>query len=191
MQERTGVLEVICGGMFSGKTEELIRRVRRAIYAKQRVQVFKPKIDDRYSSTDVVSHSGQVIKSIPVATISELLELVAPDAAVVAIDEVQFFDPQTASAINKLAETRRVICAGLDMDYMGEPFGPMPELLARAEMVTKVTSICVVCGASGSRSQRLTASVETIQVGASVEYEPRCRRCHSNPSSTIRSTSHL
>ena len=113
MQTKQGVLEVICGGMFSGKTEELIRRVRRAIYAKQKVQVFKPCIDDRYSSTDVVSHSGQTIKSIPVDSISEMLDLVSPDTAVVAIDEVQFFDPQTAGAINQLAETYRVICAGL------------------------------------------------------------------------------
>lgn len=186
---RQGVLEVICGGMFSGKTEELIRRVRRAIYAKQQVQVFKPKIDDRYSSTDVVSHSGQVIKSTPVHTISEMLELLSPETAVVAIDEVQFFDPQTAATINQLAEKRRVICAGLDMDYMGEPFGPMPELLARAELVTKVTSICVVCGSAGSRSQRLSDCEETIQVGAMGQYEPRCRACHTNPSNAIRSTS--
>ena len=185
---KQGILEVICGGMFSGKTEELIRRVRRAIYAKQMVQVFKPMIDDHYSSADVVSHSGQVIKSTPVETISELIQLVSPATAVVAIDEVQFFDPQTAGAINTLAQTYRVICAGLDMDYMGEPFGPMPELLARAELVTKVTSICVVCGAPGSRSQRLSDSSETIEVGAMGQYEPRCRACHTNPSSTIRST---
>ena len=181
MQTKQGVLEVICGGMFSGKTEELIRRIRRAIYAKQKVQVFKPCIDDRYSSTDVVSHSGQTIKSIPVDSISEMLDLVSPDTAVVAIDEVQFFDPQTAGAINQLAETYRVICAGLDMDYLGAPFGPMPELLARAELVTKVTSICVVCGAPGSRSQRLTNSSAKVEVGANGAYEPRCRRCHEYP----------
>lgn len=183
-----GWIEVICGSMFSGKTEELIRRVKRAQIAKQKVQVFKPSIDDRYSQADVTSHSGVQVVATPVSEASSILELVDPDTEVVAIDEAQFFDWGIAEVCNTLADRGiRVIVAGLDMDFRGEPFGPVPVLMAQAELVNKLQAICVVCGAPASRTQRLIngkpASYHdpVIMVGASEVYEARCRVCHEVP----------
>lgn len=183
-----GWIEVICGSMFSGKTEELIRRVKRAQIAKQKVQVFKPSIDDRYSQADVTSHSGVQVVATPVSDASSILGLVDPDTEVVAIDEAQFFDWGIAEVCNTLADQGiRVIVAGLDMDFRGEPFGPVPVLMAQAELVDKLQAICVVCGAPASRTQRLIngkpASYHdpVIMVGASEVYEARCRVCHEVP----------
>ncbi len=183
-----GVVELICGSMFSGKTEELIRRVRRAQIARQNVQVFKPSIDDRYHATRVASHTGMHIEATPVEDAKEILQLVEPDTQVVAIDEVQFFDWHIAEVVNTLADRGvRVIAAGLDLDFRGEPFGPMPLLLAQAEIVDKLSAICVKCGAPASRTQRLIdgrpAFYEdpVIMVGADEVYEARCRRCHEVP----------
>lgn len=183
-----GWIEVICGSMFSGKTEELIRRVKRAQIAKQKVQVFKPSIDDRYSQADVTSHSGVQVVATPVSDASSILGLVDPDTEVVAIDEAQFFDWGIAEVCNTLADRGiRVIVAGLDMDFRGEPFGPVPVLMAQAELVDKLQAICVVCGAPASRTQRLIngkpASYHdpVIMVGASEVYEARCRVCHEVP----------
>ncbi len=187
-EHETGRIEVICGSMFSGKTEELIRRIRRAEIARQKVQVFKPQLDDRYSVEKVRSHDGGHWEAIPVTSAMEILASVEPDAQVVAIDEAQFFDWTIAEVCNRLAdEGKRVIVAGLDMDFRGEPFGPMPVLMAQAERVDKLQAICVVCGAPASRSQRLIdgkpASYDdpVIMVGASEKYEARCRRCHEVP----------
>ncbi len=183
-----GRIEVICGSMFSGKTEELIRRVRRAQIAKQKVQVFKPGLDDRYQVEKVSSHTGMHLDAIVVKEAKEILQLVDPDTTVVAIDEGQFFDWTIADVCNALADQgRRVIIAGLDMDFRGEPFGPMPLLMAQAEKVDKLQAICVVCGAPASRSQRLIngqpASYDdpVILVGAEEVYEARCRHCHQVP----------
>lgn len=184
-QHKGGWVEVICGSMFSGKTEELIRRVRRAQIARQKVQVFKPSLDDRYTLEKVTSHNGMDLDASIVAEAMEILDLVEPDTAVVAIDEVQFFDWTIAEVCNTLAENgKRVIVTGLDMDFRGEPFGPMPLLMAEAERVDKLSAICVVCGAPASRTQRLIdgqpASYDdpVIMVGASEVYEARCRHCH-------------
>ena len=184
-QHKGGWVEVICGSMFSGKTEELIRRVRRAQIARQRVQVFKPSLDDRYVLEKVTSHNGMDVEATIVTEAREILDLVEPDTAVVAIDEVQFFDWTIAEVCNALAENgKRVIVTGLDMDFRGEPFGPMPLLMAEAERVDKLSAICVVCGAPASRTQRLIdgqpASYDdpVIMVGASEVYEARCRHCH-------------
>jgi len=184
-ERRKGWVEVICGGMFSGKTEELIRRVRRAQIAKQRVQVFKPCLDDRYMAEKVTSHDGDHFEAIVVDDVADLEAQIAPDSDVIAIDEVQFFDWRIADLVNELAESgKRVILAGLDMDFRGEPFGPMPLLMAQAEMVDKLSAICVVCGGPASRTQRLIdgqpASYDdpVILVGASEVYEARCRHCH-------------
>ena len=184
-QPSSGWIELICGSMFSGKTEELIRRVKRAQIARQKVQVFKPHLDDRYGRGTVSSHDGLELDAIPVANAQELLVQVDPDTTVVAIDEVQFFDWQIAEVAQKLANTdKRVIMAGLDMDFRGEPFGPMPLLMAQAEKVDKLNAICVICGAPASRTQRLIngqpASYDdpVILVGASEVYEARCRACH-------------
>jgi len=183
-----GWIELICGSMFSGKTEELIRRVKRAEIARQKVQVFKPKLDDRYVVEKVRSHDGGHWEATPVEDSAEILQLVEPDTQVVAIDEAQFFDWRIAEVCNLLADQgKRVIVAGLDMDFRGEPFGPMPVLMAQAEVVDKLRAICVVCGAPASRSQRLIngkpASYHdpVILVGASETYEARCRRCHEVP----------
>jgi len=183
-----GWIEVICGSMFSGKTEELIRRVRRAQIAKQKVQVFKPRLDDRYQVEKVSSHNGMHLDAIVVREAKEILQLVEPDTTVVAIDEGQFFDWTIADVCNFLADSgRRVIIAGLDMDFRGEPFGPMPLLMAQAEKVDKLQAICVVCGAPASRTQRLIngqpASYDdpVIMVGASEVYQARCRHCHQVP----------
>ncbi len=183
-----GRVEVICGSMFSGKTEELIRRVRRAQIARQKVQVFKPLLDDRYGTEKVTSHNGLHVEAVPVADAEAIMALVEPDTEVVAIDEVQFFDWRIAQVCNRLAERGvRVIVAGLDMDFRGEPFGPMPLLMAEAELVDKLHAICVVCGRPASRTQRLIdghpASYDdpVILVGASEVYEARCRHCHQVP----------
>ena len=175
----TGWIEVICGSMFSGKTEELILRVKRALYGKQKVQVFKPKIDDRYDATAVVSHSQQKVTSIPIERAEEIFYSLKSETQVVGIDEVQFFGSEVVSVCEALANKGlRVICAGLDQDYQGRPFEPMPQLLAVAEYITKQLAICVVCGNPANRSQRLISSGERVVVGATGAYEARCRRCH-------------
>lgn len=171
-----GSIEVVCGPMFSGKTEELIRRVKRAQIAKQRVQIFKPAIDVRYDVEDVVSHSSQAIKSEPVENSVDILIRLKDSTRVVAIDEIQFFDENIVMVVTKLAARGyRVICAGLDLDYRAQPFGPMPALLALADEVVKIHAICTVCGAPATRSQRLTKSKDTVLLGESDAYEARCR----------------
>ena len=183
-----GWVEVICGSMFSGKTEELIRRLRRAQIAKQKVQVFKPVIDDRYGVQRITSHNGLYVEALPVKDAISILDLVEPDTTVVAVDEVQFFDWQISRVCEELAARGiRVIAAGLDVDFRGEPFGPMPVLMAEAEEVSKLQAICVVCGRPASRTQRLIddqpASYDdpVIMVGASEVYQARCRHCHEVP----------
>jgi len=183
-----GSLEVICGCMFSGKSEELIRRLRRAVIGKRKVQVFKPKIDDRYAIDQVRAHSGAGFDAVPVASSADILAQIAPDTDVVGIDEAQFFDANLPQVARHLAdEGKRVICAGLDLDFRGEPFGPMPTLLALAERVDKLTAICVVSGEPATRTQRLIngqpASYDDpiILVGASDSYEARARRYHEVP----------
>ena len=171
-----GSIEVVCGPMFSGKTEELIRRVKRAQIAKQRVQIFKPAIDVRYDKEDVVSHSSQVMKSEPVESAVDILIRLKDSTRVVAIDEVQFFDEAIVTVVSKLAARGyRVICAGLDLDYRAQPFGPMGTLLALADEVVKIHAICTVCGAPATRSQRLTNSKDQVLLGESDAYEARCR----------------
>jgi thymidine kinase len=165
--------------MFSGKTEELMRRVKRAQYGRLKVQVFKPKIDNRYSEDHVQSHDANKILSIPVSTAREILDRVEDNTRVVGIDEVQFFDESVIEVCNKLAYRGvRVICAGLDMDFRGQPFGPMPKLLAVAESVTKLQAVCVVCGMPASRSQKVAGDANVVAVGAKEMYEARCRFCH-------------
>ena len=183
-----GWIEVVCGSMFSGKTEELIRRVRRAKIARQKVQVFKPALDTRYAVEKVTSHDGLGTEAVPVDSSQTILSLIEPDTTVVAIDEVQFFGPDVLGACQALAGRGvRVIAAGLDMDFRGEPFGPMPLLMAEAEQVDKLQAICVVCGAHASRTQRLIdgrpASYDDpiILVGGSESYEARCRLHHEVP----------
>jgi thymidine kinase len=183
-----GWVEVICGSMFSGKTEELIRRIKRAQIARQKVQVFKPHIDIRYSTSQVASHSGVLHAAVPVVDSAELASLVEPDTTVVAIDEAQFFEQGIVELCQRLANGGvRVIIAGLDTDFRGEPFGPMPRLMAEAEMVDKLQAICVVCGAPASRTQRMINGMPAnyddpvILVGASENYEARCRHCHEVP----------
>ncbi|CUS82418.1 thymidine kinase [Candidatus Kryptobacter tengchongensis] len=177
----TGWIEVIAGSMFSGKTEELIRRIRRAQIAKLKVAVFKPRIDTRYSTDRIVSHSDISIPSIVVDNAQQILEL-AKDAQVVGIDEAQFFDMDLVDVCEKLAnDGKRVIVAGLDQDYRGKPFEPMPQLLAIAEYITKTHAICVVCGNPASKTQRKIKAGERIVVGASDIYEARCRRCFEPP----------
>ncbi|MCK6578057.1 MAG: thymidine kinase [Anaerolineae bacterium] len=180
-----GQIEVICGSMFCGKTEELIRRVRRAIIAKQTVQVFKPALDDRYGVQTINSHTGQQHHAIALDSASEILRRLDPETTVVAVDEIQFFDPSIVEVIETLANRRvRVICAGLDLDFRGEPFGSMPQILCRAEEVLKLHAICVVCGERASRTQRLVNNLPAryndpvIFVGASESYEARCREHH-------------
>jgi len=175
----TGWLEVVCGPMFSGKSEELIRRLRRAVIARQAVQVFKPKIDDRYAATAIVSHSRLSLEAQVAATSAEIAALVLPETRVVGIDEVQFFDDGVVALCERLALSgARVIVAGLDQDYTGAPFGPMPALMSVAEYVTKSLAICMQCGAPAGRSQRLVPSGGQVQVGAADTYEARCRKCH-------------
>ncbi len=173
----TGWIEVICGSMFSGKTEELIRRLRRAEIARQRVAIFKPRIDNRYSDDKIVSHSGASLPSLLVERSSEILEATG-DVDVVGIDEAQFFDAGLVEICEQLADAgRRVIVAGLDQDYLGRPFEPMPQLLALAEYITKTLAICMVCGNPANRTQRVMRSDERVLVGAAGAYEARCRRC--------------
>jgi len=180
-----GWVEVICGSMFSGKTEELIRRLNRARIAKQRVQVFKPKIDNRYSEVHVTSHSAQRTNAISIEHPEEILNLLEDDTRVVGIDEAQFFQPAILEITQRLANRgMRVLVAGLDMDYKALPFGPMPMLMAVAESVTKMSAICVICGSLASRTQRKPSEDEDgeqIKVGASDIYEARCRRCYVPP----------
>jgi thymidine kinase len=174
----TGWIEVIVGSMFSGKSEELIRRLNRARIARQRVQVFKPGIDARYSHEEIASHSGQKHLSIPVETTAEMMGLVRDDTEVVGIDEGQFFDMALVAAVNKMAiDGKRVIVAGLDQDYTGKPFEPMPQLLCVAEFITKTHAICVKCGSTANYSQRTVESEARVEVGASDKYEARCRKC--------------
>ena len=177
-----GWIEVITGSMFSGKTEELIRRLRRAQIARQRVQIFKPGIDDRYASDHLVSHSDMRIQSVAVPSSRLLLEQIDPDSEVVGIDEGQFFDAELPAVCNTLADQgKRVIVAGLDQDYLGKPFEPMPQLLAIAEYITKTLAICMVCGGPANRTQRLVASSDRVLVGATGTYEARCRHCYEAP----------
>lgn len=174
---RRGWIEVVCGSMFSGKTEELIRRMRRAQFAKQRVGIFKPSTDKRYDEQDVVSHDRRTIASTPVNASADILPL-AKDLQVVGIDEAQFFDEGLTRACNQLANNGvRVIVAGLDMDFQGRPFGPMPQLLAMAEYVTKVHAICMRCGELAQYSHRTTPSERLIVLGETDSYEPLCRQC--------------
>jgi len=177
-----GWIEVICGSMFSGKSEELIRRMRRAQIARQRVQIFKPKLDNRYSEDHIVSHSEMKLKSQLVVHAGEILEQLDSRTQVVAIDEGQFFDLQLVSVCNKMADMgKRVIVAGLDQDYRGRPFDPMPQLLAIAEYITKTLAICVRCGAPANRTQRMVDSTDRLLVGATDIYEARCRLCFEPP----------
>jgi thymidine kinase len=183
-----GWIEIVCGSMFSGKTEELIRRLVRAEIAQQKVQVFKPKLDNRYQADKVSSHSGTYFEATVVENATEIAQHLKANTNVVAIDEVQFFDWTVAELCEKLAnEGRRVILAGLDMDFRGEPFGPMPLLMAQAEGIDKLQAICMVCGSPASRTQRLIDGRPAhyddpvIMVGASEVYEARCREHHEVP----------
>lgn len=183
-----GWIELVCGSMFSGKTEELIRRVKRAEIARQKVQVFKHALDTRYAQKKVASHSGVETRAIVVREAVDILASVEPDTEVVAIDEIQFFDESIINVCQTLADQgKRVIAAGLDMDFRGEPFGPVPGLMAESELVDKLRAICVVCGAPASRTQRLIdgrpAAYDdpVIMVGASEVYEARCRLHHQVP----------
>lgn len=188
MRHEGGRVEVITGSMFSGKSEELIRRLRRAEIAQQKIQVFKPSIDTRYSERKVTSHAGTQFEATPIKSAADLLPLLDGDTTVVAIDEAQFFDPEISSIVQDLAgRGLRVLVAGLDTDFRGEPFGPMPILMAQAERVDKVNAICMVCGDQASRTQRLINGVPAhydepvVVVGASELYEARCRQHHEVP----------
>lgn len=188
MKHHTGVLEVITGSMFSGKTDELIRRLRRATIARQRVQVFKPAIDIRYAVSKVTSHAGNNFSAIPVSSPEEIFDKLEKETTVVALDEAQFFDPSVIQVVQNLANRGlRVIVAGLDMDFRGEPFGPMPALMALAENVDKLHAICMVCGENASRTQRLVNGSPAyfddpvVIVGAAELYEARCRIHHEVP----------
>ncbi|MBI4126730.1 MAG: thymidine kinase [Deltaproteobacteria bacterium] len=173
-----GWIEVVCGPMFSGKTEELIRRLRLAQIAKQRIQIFKPALDDRYEENYITSHSDQRFLCQPVRTSRDILERVNDMSRVVGIDEAQFFDDQIVDVCGKLADRgMRVIVAGLDQDYLGKSFGPMPQLLAVAESILKLKAVCIVCGGEATKSQRLTDDRSTVAVGSGEKYEARCRAC--------------
>ncbi|WOV84654.1 thymidine kinase [Sporosarcina jeotgali] len=183
-----GWVEVICGSMFSGKSEELIRRIRRSQFAKQKIAVFKPELDNRYSEEAVVSHNGTTVIAMPVACSADIAAQVTDDCDVIAIDEAQFFDDGIVDTVMDLANHGfRVIVAGLDQDFRGEPFGPMPRLMAIAEIVTKLQAVCTICGSPSSRTQRLINGKPAgfddpiILVGASEAYEPRCRMHHDVP----------
>lgn len=188
MTQTFGLVEVITGSMFCGKTEELIRRLRRATIARQKVQVFKPIIDDRYAYNKVRSHSGADYEAEPIASSCQILEKLTPDVTVVGIDEAQFFDDDIVTVANLLAERGlRVIVTGLDTDFRGEPFGCMPEMIVKADKVDKLSAICMVCGEAAIRTQRLVNGKPAhyndpiVIVGASEMYEARCRRCHEVP----------
>ena len=177
--KKAGSIEVICGSMFSGKTEELIRRMKRAQFAKQKVEIYKPCIDVRYSEDKVVSHDSHSIPSIPIQSPSSMLEI-ADDVEVVGIDEAQFFDQSIVEVVQSLANKGvRVIIAGLDTDFLGKPFGPMPALMAVAEDIQKVHAICVRCGSPANHSHRLVASEDLVVLGEKDEYEPLCRHCYN------------
>ena len=177
-QNSTGCVGGIAGSMFSGKSEELIRRLNRARIARQKVQVFKPQIDARYSIEHIASHSGQKHDSVPVSNTAEMMSQIAEDTQVVGIDEGQFFDMEIVAAVNRLAEIgKRVIVAGLDQDYTGRPFERMPQLLSVAEFITKTHAICVKCGGTANYSQRTVESEARVEVGAADKYEARCRMC--------------
>ncbi len=187
-EKSTGWIEVICGSMFSGKSEELIRRVHRVQIARKKVQVFKPTIDNRFAIQYIYSHNGSKIEAISINQPEELLEKLEPDTEVIAIDEAQFYNDDIVSICQKLADKgKRVIIAGLDQDFRGEPFGPVPKLLAIAEYIDKLQAICMVCGNPASRTQRLVNgepakySDPTILIGARESYEARCRKCHIVP----------
>jgi thymidine kinase len=178
-----GSIEIICGSMFSGKTEELLRRVKRAQIARQKVQVFKPSIDDRYSVDHVQSHDANRVPSRPIEKARDILRFLDDNTRVVGVDEAQFFDENIVDVVQKLANRGlHVIVAGLDMDYKGLPFGPMPKLMAIAEDVTKLSAVCVVCGQAASRTQKISGPISTranpVAVGAKEMYEARCRFCH-------------
>src|SRR5436853_5209094 len=178
-----GWIEVICGSMFSGKSEELIRRLRRAQIARQRVQIFKPNVDSRFDEDHIVSHSDMKMKSQLVSRSGEILDLLDGRTQVVGIDEGQFFDVDLVQVCNKLADSgKRVIVAGLDQDFRGKPFDPMPQLLSVAEYITKTLAICVRCGAPANRTQRLVENPDRLLVGAVDAYEARCRLCFEPPS---------
>lgn len=188
MKHHTGSVEVIAGSMFSGKTDELIRRLRRAIIARQKIQVFKPAIDNRYGDRKVTSHAGTDYDAIPIQSAAEILEYLDEDTNIVAIDEAQFIDEEIVSVVQKLADRNlRVIVAGLDTDFRGEPFGMMPTLMAQAERVDKFQAICMVCGEPATRTQRLVNGKPAhyndpvVIVGASELYEARCRAHHEVP----------
>lgn len=192
MIHRTGSIEVICGSMFCGKTEELIRRLRRAVIARQKIQVFKPQIDMRYSLDQVKSHSGANINAVPIAAASEILSKLDPATTVVGIDEAQFLDPEIIQITQSMANHGiRVILTGLDSDFRGEPFGSMPVLLSIAEKVDKLQAICMVCGENASRTQRLVDGKPAqyhdpiVIVGASEMYEARCREHHEVPGKPV------
>ncbi|GEM00993.1 thymidine kinase [Halolactibacillus halophilus] len=192
IMKQSGWVELICGSMFSGKSEELIRRIKRATYGNLTVRVFKPAIDNRYHEESVVSHNGNSILARPVEKATDILDHITDDIDVIGIDEIQFFDEAIVSIVDQLADLgHRVIVAGLDTDFRGEPFGVMPELMAMSEMVTKLNAICPRCGSPASRTQRLIdgepASYDDpiILVGASESYEPRCRHCHEVPNKPV------
>lgn len=188
MKHHTGSVEVITGSMFCGKTDELIRRLRRAEIAKHKVQVFKPAIDNRYHEAKVISHAGSAFDAIPIDTSEDIRAKLDPDATVVAIDEAQFLDEGIVPLVNELAERGiRVIIGGLDTDFRAEPFGSMPTLIAQAEKVSKLHAICMKCGEEASRTQRLVNGKpahyddDIVIVGADEMYEARCRKCHDVP----------
>ena len=189
MRTHCGYIEVICGSMFSGKSEELIRRLRRSAIARQRVQVFKPQVDTRYSNDEIVSHVMSKLKAINVVTARQILEHVRDKTEVVGIDEAQFFDKDLVSVAQTLADRgKRVIISGLDMDYLGQPFEPIPALMAIAEEVTKVRAICVQCGNPASYSQRIVADSQRVLLGAGEAYEARCRMCFEPSSDELNQT---
>lgn len=175
------MIEVIVGSMFSGKTEELIRRIRRAQYARQPIQVFKPKIDDRYSDDHVASHDQTLIPSTVISSALEIEERLEANTRVIGIDEGQFFGEELVAVATRLADRGvRVVVAGLDMDWKGDPFHPMPALMAIAERVDKLQAVCVVCGGAASRTQRLVRNTDTVLVGDHTAYEARCRPCYDH-----------
>ncbi|MBQ9425275.1 MAG: thymidine kinase [Erysipelotrichaceae bacterium] len=185
---RDGWIETISGCMFAGKTEELIRRIKVLEFAKKEIMVFKPKIDDRYSNTRVVSHAGSSVESHVISDAAEILDIIKDTTQVVAIDEAQFFDDNICAVCNELADRGiRVMAAGLDTNFKGEPFGPMPQLITEAEFVTKLAAVCNKCGAPATRTQRIidgrpaSYNDPIILVGASESYEARCRHCHEVP----------
>lgn len=192
---QSGWVEVICGSMFSGKSEELIRRVRRAQYAKQKIAVFKPRIDNRYSEEEVVSHNGTKVIAMPVESSKDIWPHISDEYDVIGIDEAQFFDEGITDVVQRLADHGfRVIVAGLDQDFRGEPFGPMPKMMSLAEQVTKLQAVCQTCGSPASRTQRLIngqpAGYEDpiILIGATEAYEPRCRHHHEVPAGVTHQT---